>query len=69
MKKSKAQEPILMPAKIDADGTLTLESTNIKQITVKYYKIDAEILFSRAPFLKDNADEFSYVKPSYSVVV
>ena len=58
-----------MPAKIDADGTLTLESTNIKQITVKYYKIDAEILFSRAPFLKDNADEFSYVKPSYSVVV
>jgi len=36
---------------------------------VKYYKIDAEILFSRAPFLKDNADEFSYVKPSHSVVV
>lgn len=30
MKKSKAQEPILMPAKIDPDGTLTLESTNIK---------------------------------------
>jgi hypothetical protein len=25
--------------------------------------IDAEILFSRAPFLKGNAEEFSYVKP------
>lgn len=25
--------------------------------------IDAEILFSRAPFLKNNAEEFSYVKP------
>jgi hypothetical protein len=25
--------------------------------------IDAEMLFSRAPFLKNNAEEFSYVKP------
>jgi hypothetical protein len=25
--------------------------------------IDAEILFSRAPFLKNNSEEFSYVKP------
>jgi len=25
--------------------------------------IDAEVLFSRAPFLKNNAEEFSYVKP------
>jgi hypothetical protein len=30
---------------------------------IKYYTIDAEILFSRAPFLQDNAEEFSYVKP------
>ena len=36
---------------------------NIKTITVKYYIIDAEILFSRAPFLKENTEEFSYVKP------
>lgn len=34
-------------------------------VTVKYYTIDAEILFSRAPFLKDNTTEFSYVKPTH----
>jgi len=44
-------------------GALTIESVNIKTVTVKYYMIDAEILFSRAPFLKNNAEEFSYVKP------
>lgn len=35
----------------------------MRTIAIKYYMIDAEILFSRAPFLKDNAEEFSYVKP------
>jgi len=30
---------------------------------VKYYLIDAEILFSRSPFVKDQAEKFSYVKP------
>ena len=36
---------------------------NIKKVTLKYYIIDAEILFSRAPFMKENTEEFSYVKP------
>lgn len=36
---------------------------------MKYYIIDAEILFSRAPFLKGNAEEFSYVKPYYTLEV
>jgi hypothetical protein len=40
---------------------------NIKEITLNYYIIDAEILFSRQPFLKDNAEQFSYVKPYLSV--
>jgi len=48
---------------IDEEGTLRIESVNIPTIAVKYYIIDAEILFSRAPFLKGNAEEFSYVKP------
>lgn len=45
------------------DGTLTIEAVNIRVINIKYYIIDAEVLFSRAPFLKNNAEEFSYVKP------
>jgi hypothetical protein len=69
MKKSKNKEPVLSPVQLGDDGTLTVESINIKVVTVKYYTIDAEILFSRAPFLKDNASEFSYVKPFYQTEV
>jgi len=42
---------------------LKIDSVNIEKITVKYYLIDAEILFSRSPFVKDEAYQFSYVKP------
>jgi len=31
--------------------------------------IDAEVLFSRAPFLKNNTEEFSYVKPCVQTTV
>lgn len=48
-------------------GTLTIETTNIKAIHVKYYIINAEILFSRAPFMKDNTESFSYVKPYLAI--
>jgi hypothetical protein len=44
-------------------GILEIESANIKNISVKFYIIDAEIIFSRTPFLKINTEEFSYVKP------
>ena len=30
---------------------------------VKYYLIDAEILFSRSPFVLDQVEEFSFVRP------
>jgi len=40
-----------------------VETVNTKSVIVKYYIIDAEMLFSRAPFLNNNAAEFSYVKP------
>jgi len=35
----------------------------VKAVKAKYYLIDAEILFSRQPFFKDEAKQFSYVKP------
>lgn len=55
MKKSKMAEPELNHIELDSQGNLTIDHTNIKVVKVKYYKIDAEILFSRAPFLKGNA--------------
>lgn len=62
-------EPELNHIDLDSKGNLTIDHTNIKELIVKYYKIDAEILFSRAPFLKDNAEEFSYVKPFLSTTL
>jgi hypothetical protein len=63
LKRTKKQEPNISLTDIDEEGTVRIESVNIATIAVKYYIIDAEILFSRAPFLKGNAEEFSYVKP------
>lgn len=65
MKNSKSKEPALSETQMDEEGQLTIETVNIHEVLVKYYMIDAEILFSRAPFLKDNAEEFSYVKPCH----
>jgi hypothetical protein len=67
LKKSKKQEPNISLVEINEDGSLRIESVNIPSIAVKYYIIDAEILFSRAPFLKGNAEEFSYVKPFHTL--
>ena len=63
LKASKNTEPNISSSSIDEKGSLTIETVNIKNVLVKYYMIDAEILFSRAPFLKNNSEEFSYVKP------
>jgi len=67
-KKSSIQnEPNIQSIEMDNAGTLTIETTNIKNVHVKYYIINAEILFSRAPFLKDNTESFSYVKPYLAI--
>ena len=44
---------------------ISLESFNIRSVIMKFYIIDVEILFSRTPFLKENTEEFSYVKPCF----
>jgi hypothetical protein len=67
-KSSKRRDPNITSIELDkVTGALTVESVNIKKVSIKYYKINAEILFSRAPFLKDNAESFSYVKPYETV--
>jgi hypothetical protein len=64
LKQSMKKEPRLTFEISETDkGILEIESANIKNISVKFYIIDAEILFSRTPFLKTNTEEFSYVKP------
>jgi hypothetical protein len=56
-----------MTVEIDLQGNLKLETTNIHTVSVKYYIINAELLFSRQPFLKDNTEGFSYVKPFHTL--
>lgn len=64
-KPSIKNEPNFSSIEMNNQGTLTIETTNIKTVHVKYYIINAEILFSRAPFMKDNTEQFSYVKPYF----
>ena len=68
-RKAKKNEPNINNFSFDSDGTLTLETINIKTITMKYYLIDAELLFSKSPFLTTNAEQFSYVAPFTQVKV
>jgi hypothetical protein len=48
-------------------GELDIDSVNIDQFTLKYYLIDTEILFSRSPFVQNQAERFSYVKPCLEI--
>mmetsp|Transcript_11944 Transcript_11944/g.18446 ORF Transcript_11944/g.18446 Transcript_11944/m.18446 type:complete len:147 (-) Transcript_11944:117-557(-) len=67
VKKSAAASPSINDVKIHPQtGEITIEQDNISDFTIKYYLIDTEILFSRSPFIKDEAKEFSYVQPFFS---
>jgi hypothetical protein len=67
LKKSKKREPNISNIDIDENGALKIETVNIKNVSVKYYIIDAEVMFSRAPFLQNNAEQFSYVTPYLTI--
>ena len=66
LKKSKKLEPTL-DFNIE-DKKWNIDYTNIESVTVKYYIVNPEILFTRAPFLIQNTEEFSYVKPVYQTI-
>ena len=61
-KKQVKKEPTLS-AELEAEGVVSVTTSNIANIKIKFYLIDVEILFSRAPFLTQQTEEFSYVKP------
>ncbi|MFL2871131.1 MAG: hypothetical protein ACJZ8O_10325 [Pirellulaceae bacterium] len=46
-----------------------LEWNNLDEVTVNYYLMDLELLFSRNPFVKQNSDAFSFIRPNQSAVV
>ena len=65
-KVSQKRESNLNSVEVDTNGTLKVETVNIRELTVKYYNINAELMFTRAPFIKDNTEAFTYVMPFFT---
>jgi hypothetical protein len=48
---------------------VTIDYQNLKSITLNYYLMDIELLFSRNPFVKQDASRFAHIRPNQSVDV
>ena len=59
--KAKEEEDINIEIK---DKLISVLYKNVNIITIKYYLIDVEVLFSRNPFMKKSTVDFNYVSPS-----
>jgi len=46
------------------DRQVQLSFQNLDHVTVNYYPMDVELLFSRKPFLKDDTEHFTYIVPN-----
>ena len=44
-------------------STLHITHQNVAEITLAYYRVDLEVLFSRNPFITQSKDEFSFIQP------
>lgn len=45
--------------------TITISSRNVAQVTVSYYEVDLEVLFSKDPFFnKDMTSGFNNIQPT-----
>ncbi len=50
-------------------GRVKLTFQNLENVTVNYYEMDLEFLFSSNPFVESEADRFGVIKPNRSDVV
>ena len=46
------------------ERTVNIKYQNIDKLTVNYYQMDIELLFSRRPFAQDDLDGFSMIRPN-----
>jgi hypothetical protein len=46
--------------------TLHVSYRNLERCTINYYRMDIELLFSRQPFVQQQSDRFSVIKPNES---
>ncbi len=47
-------------------GVVKVKFQNLANVTVNYYEMDIELLFSRSPFAQDELDGFSMIRPNLS---
>jgi hypothetical protein len=50
-------------------GRVRLDTRNVAEVTLNFYPMDIELLFSRSPFLQEGAAQFSFIRPVESRVV
>jgi hypothetical protein len=62
-----ASEPML-ELQVEA-GRIRLDTRNVKTVTLNFYPMDIELLFSRSPFLQEGAAQFSFIRPVLSRAV
>ena len=62
-----ATEPVL-EMQVEA-GRIRLDTRNLKSCALNFYPMDIELLFSRSPFLQEDAAQFSYIRPVLSRTV
>ena len=46
-----------------------IDYQNLKSVSVNYYEMDIELLFSRNPFVQQFSGEFSYIRPNLTATV
>ena len=46
------------------DRQVQLSYQNLEEVTVNYYPMDVELLFSRQPFMQEDTDHFTYLVPN-----
>ena len=51
------------------DGQVKITYQNLDRVTVNYYEMDLEFLFSSNPFVESNAQRFGVIKPNHADVV
>ena len=50
-------------------GVIRLDTRNLETVTLNFYPMDIELLFSRNPFLSDDAAQFAFVRPALTQTV
>ncbi len=48
---------------------ILIKGQNLSDVTVNFYEMDIELLFSRSPFAQDNFDGFSVIRPNITRAV